>query len=357
MSEKSFIASSGEEEEEECWSSQSETEDDDDDDDDDGMWSPSLKRSRRVLPNRACRNPGKIASAVDSFATLYGVDDGDDDAYKEQLESEDDQMQPPPKKKSRRNLPSRVCKNPKRLVFAIDRLGVLHIVKYETLRSQARDAEISNYTKCKGSSEFETLKEKIIEQSQADGWMEAKSEWRLQYIYYKPNGTCLCTHHPITDHCVIKNWKNNEVATVGNVCIKQFNSSHLIIEPSCWSSLRSLRKNPSGSTANASLLKLAHDKRIIWRKEMNSYRSYTTGKGSRNRFNPEHYFFSPTAYKIREIMNKRILYGFHSQRPHCRCGFAKPCCSSSGKFFYGCWNWISYQDRGCNFFQEAPPLL
>lgn len=259
---------------------------------------------------------------------------------------DEDQQQPPPLKKPRRIQPSRACRNPEK----IDWFAVLYETDKKIEEPERRTSSSSH--------KFETLQAEIIEQSQADNWMEAKAEWRLQYIYTEPNGICLCTHHPITDHCVIKNWKNNKLTTVGNVCIKQFNSSHLTIENSCWNSLRRLRQDPSGSTANISLLNLAHDKKIIWNKEKNSYQTYTTGKGSRNRFNPDSSRFSSTAYKIRENINKRILYGFHGQRPYCRCGpdcFAKPCCST-GTFFYGCWNWHSSQAPGCGFTQAVPPL-
>ena len=279
-------------------------------------------------------------------------------------EKECEDQQPPPLKKLRRVQPSRSCRDPEK----IDWFAVLYGANNDGAESESEEEEEEEpegrgyiYSMSRSAShKFETLQAEIIEQSQADNWMEAKAEWRLQYIYPEPNGTCLCTHHPITDHCVIKNWKNNKLTTVGNVCIKQFNSSDLTIENSCWDSLRKLRQNPAGSTANASLLNLAHTTQIIWRKEKNSYRTYTTGEGSRNRFNRDSPRFSPVAHRIRKNINKRILYGFHSQRPHCRCGpdcFAKPCCSGlTGTFFYGCWNWHSSQNPGCGFTQAVPPL-
>lgn len=66
---------------------------------------------------------------------------------------------------------------------------------------------------------------RILARSQAKEWDQAKQEWTVDRIYrVEPAtpGTCLCGHHPIIEHCVLRNKRNNKRATVGNVCVKKF---------------------------------------------------------------------------------------------------------------------------------------
>jgi hypothetical protein len=69
------------------------------------------------------------------------------------------------------------------------------------------------------------LKEEIVARSEAPSWEEAKDEWDLVGVYFAdPDepGTCLCTHTPIIEHCVIRNRFNGCEAVVGNVCVTRF---------------------------------------------------------------------------------------------------------------------------------------
>ncbi len=70
---------------------------------------------------------------------------------------------------------------------------------------------------------FQVLSKAIVALSEADNWDEAKLEWSLWEIYQvEEPETCLCSHHPIIEICVLKNKKNGFHANVGNVCVDKF---------------------------------------------------------------------------------------------------------------------------------------
>jgi hypothetical protein len=64
----------------------------------------------------------------------------------------------------------------------------------------------------------------IIALSVASNWPLARREWDLVDVYFRrePPGTCLCTHFPIVEHCLLINRKNGSRAVVGNVCVNRF---------------------------------------------------------------------------------------------------------------------------------------
>jgi hypothetical protein len=71
-------------------------------------------------------------------------------------------------------------------------------------------------------SEFQ-LSQGIIALSVANSWDEAKLEWELAEIYREDDpDTCLCSHYPINEICVLRNTHNGNTAIVGNVCVKKF---------------------------------------------------------------------------------------------------------------------------------------
>jgi hypothetical protein len=71
-------------------------------------------------------------------------------------------------------------------------------------------------------SEYRLTKE-IVAASEASTWEEAKAEWRLHTIYFAETWqTCLCTHYPIKEVCVLLNAKNGALVEVGNVCVTKF---------------------------------------------------------------------------------------------------------------------------------------
>jgi hypothetical protein len=61
----------------------------------------------------------------------------------------------------------------------------------------------------------------VIEKSSTDTWSTAKREWEHIDTYEAHGSTCICGKEDITDVCVIKNHKTNEVLHVGNQCVKK----------------------------------------------------------------------------------------------------------------------------------------
>jgi len=63
----------------------------------------------------------------------------------------------------------------------------------------------------------------IIALSKATTWERAKLEWGLHAVYWEDVGTtCLCSHYPIKEICVLYNATTGREAIVGNVCVKKF---------------------------------------------------------------------------------------------------------------------------------------
>lgn len=68
-----------------------------------------------------------------------------------------------------------------------------------------------------------TLTKEILSRSHSASWDEAKLEWKLHNIYEVDEfETCLCGHYPIKEVCVLQNSRNQNMATVGNCCVKKF---------------------------------------------------------------------------------------------------------------------------------------
>lgn len=67
------------------------------------------------------------------------------------------------------------------------------------------------------------LSQRIVELSEANNWAMARAEWDLHEIYFvDEHTTCLCTHYPIREVCVLRNRLNSNHAEVGNVCVNKF---------------------------------------------------------------------------------------------------------------------------------------
>lgn len=67
------------------------------------------------------------------------------------------------------------------------------------------------------------LTEEIIRRSNSEIWDSAKLEWTLHQVYEAEEPeTCLCSHFPIMEICIIRNQLNGQFATVGNCCVKKF---------------------------------------------------------------------------------------------------------------------------------------
>ena len=105
------------------------------------------------------------------------------------------------------------------------------------------------------------LIEEIIARSESDIWEEARVEWDLLEVYEADEEpeTCLCGHFPILECCVLRNSKNGNTTTVGNVCVKKF-----IGLPSdrIFQAVKRVRKEGERSL-NAEAITHAHSKRWI----------------------------------------------------------------------------------------------
>jgi len=76
--------------------------------------------------------------------------------------------------------------------------------------------------KTEQSKEFRLIEE-ILTLSISEQWEEARQEWCLADIYREDEPqTCLCSHAPIIEICVLQNKYNGNVAAVGNVCVNKF---------------------------------------------------------------------------------------------------------------------------------------
>lgn len=114
-------------------------------------------------------------------------------------------------------------------------------------------------------SEFKLTKE-IIGLSHSQFWNEAKLEWKLDEIYEADEPeTCLCGHFPIIETCIIRNNINNNLATVGNCCVKKFMG---LSSDKIFQAIKRVRKDNQKSL-NAEAINYAHNKNWIndWEKE------------------------------------------------------------------------------------------
>jgi len=117
------------------------------------------------------------------------------------------------------------------------------------------------------NNEF-NLANEIITLSIADTWDAALMEWDLDYIYRVDTAeTCLCGHYPILELCVLVNEKNNNHATVGNVCVKKFFGINC---DAVFSNIKKIKSDIS-KAANVETIDYACDRKWISEWETNFY--------------------------------------------------------------------------------------
>ena len=115
--------------------------------------------------------------------------------------------------------------------------------------------------------EFKLIQE-IIAISKSDIWEIAKTEWKLHQIFFsKQPATCLCGHFPIIELCEIQNSKNNNIATVGNCCVKKFIG---LPSDKIFQAVKRVRRD-CGKSLNGDAIELARDKNWINDWEYNFY--------------------------------------------------------------------------------------
>ena len=110
-----------------------------------------------------------------------------------------------------------------------------------------------------GHNEY-ALSRNIIERSIGRNWDEAKLEWQLVNVFKQPQaGQCLCGKFPITEHCVLLNRKNGNIAIVGSVCVKKFLG---LPADKIFQAISRIAKDLTRSL-NAEAIDFAHKKRWI----------------------------------------------------------------------------------------------
>ena len=112
------------------------------------------------------------------------------------------------------------------------------------------------------------LRVEICSRSQGEGWEVAKSEWQLSELYFADMPqTCLCTHFPIFQICVLKNGVNGKTANVGNCCVKKFMQlpSDLIFQ-----AVKRVKAD-SAKSLNKEAIHFAHEKKWLNDWELNFY--------------------------------------------------------------------------------------
>jgi hypothetical protein len=85
----------------------------------------------------------------------------------------------------------------------------------------------------------------IIELSEWSDWQLAKQEWDYVCSDEIHGSNCICGH-PIVEVCTVRNRINNNIAEVGNCCVKKFMADTIISEYAKrdFQVLNGIRKNP-----------------------------------------------------------------------------------------------------------------
>ena len=105
-----------------------------------------------------------------------------------------------------------------------------------------------------------TLINEVLSLSVSQTWEVAKTEWILSEIYFSDEPeTCLCGHFPIIELCELKNKQNENIATVGNCCVKKFIG---LPTDKIFQAVKRIRKD-GGKSLNREAIKLAYSKKWI----------------------------------------------------------------------------------------------
>ncbi len=117
-------------------------------------------------------------------------------------------------------------------------------------------------------SQFQ-LTTKLLKLSFSKTWDEAKLEWDLievEKVSESDTEECVCGKNPIMEICTIKNKINNNIARVGNSCVKKFiNKSDKIFR-----SISQIKKS-SDNSLNAETISFAFEKQWITQKDRDFY--------------------------------------------------------------------------------------
>jgi len=67
----------------------------------------------------------------------------------------------------------------------------------------------------------DTFVKKVLDNSTAATWENAKTEWEHIGSHLQPESNCICGHE-ILEVCNIQNNINGNILEVGNVCVRKF---------------------------------------------------------------------------------------------------------------------------------------
>ena len=143
------------------------------------------------------------------------------------------------------------------------------------------------------------LTQGIIENSEANNWVEAKKEWSFTHATFarlEDKEVCLCGHTPIVELCHLSNEHNRNEVIVGNVCVTKFMDIETPINKILPSLLRI--KEKLSRSINSEVLDIAVDKNLINNWELNFY--WDTIRKRKLTLKQEN---------IRKKINKKILNG------------------------------------------------
>ena len=108
------------------------------------------------------------------------------------------------------------------------------------------------------------LMDEILSLSVAQHWEATKLEWKLNHVEMvdEPE-TCLCSHTPIIEVCILKNVKNGRYARVGNICVKKFIG---LRSDKVFNCLKRLR-NDTDKAANPETIELFYEQGLLEEKD------------------------------------------------------------------------------------------
>ena len=112
------------------------------------------------------------------------------------------------------------------------------------------------------------LSVEIIALSKSKKWDTAKLEWEIAHVEkMKDAETCLCGHYPINEICDIRNQFNNNMARVGNCCVKKFMG---ISSDKIFATVKKLSSDMT-KAANAETIQYAFDNKVVTEWDKNFY--------------------------------------------------------------------------------------
>ena len=105
---------------------------------------------------------------------------------------------------------------------------------------------------------YKILQEELLPLSEASYWEEARPEWVVHRIFMaEETQTCLCSHDPIREICVLRNRKTGALAEVGNVCVNHFLG---LSSNKLFAAVKRIQEEPRFKAPNPDLIKIALDR-------------------------------------------------------------------------------------------------